>query len=129
MNATTLIIAYRNWLRSNSAMSAALQDTLRGGKLPQHVVQELAQVHAAHYDAYVAQADNGGWRFYTCEEATSKNRHAAAQRQWDRSVAKYHNVQRKEGTRSKTEPQVRLAALYNKLTAAQKRAFLHTIGF
>jgi hypothetical protein len=45
-----------------------------------------------------------GWKFYTSEEAVSANKHEAAQRQWNRCIAKFHNIAKSNrGGARKTE--------------------------
>jgi hypothetical protein len=106
----------------------------KAGFLPNNLIAELAEEHALQYGCHYAVADNGGFRFYTSEEATSANRHEAAQKQWNRCIAKYHDVKRdgRGGSRNKVEKVAprktkrvsELLALFNDLTAAERAAFL-----
>ena len=106
----------------------------KAGFLPNNLIAELAEEHAVQYGCHYAVADNGGFRFYTSEEATSANRHEAAQKQWNRCIAKYHDVKRdgRGGSRNKVEKVAprktkrvsELLALFNDLTAAERAAFL-----
>jgi hypothetical protein len=106
----------------------------KAGFLPNNLIAELAEEHAVQYGCHYAVADNGGFRFYTSEEATSANRHEAAQKQWNRCIAKYHDVKRdgRGGSRNKVEKVAprktkrvsELLALFNDLTAAERAAFM-----
>jgi hypothetical protein len=106
----------------------------KAGFLPNNLIAELAEEHAVQYGCHYAVADNGGFRFYTSEEATSANRHEAAQKQWNRCIAKYHDVKRdgRGGSRNKVEKVAprktkrvsELLAAFNDLTAAERAAFL-----
>jgi hypothetical protein len=106
----------------------------KAGFLPNNLIAELAEEHALQYGCHYAVADNGGFRFYTSEEATSANRHEAAQKQWNRCIAKYHDVKRdgRGGSRNKVEKVAprktkrvsELLALFNDLTAAERAAFM-----
>jgi hypothetical protein len=106
----------------------------KAGFLPNNLIAELAEEHALQYGCHYAVADNGGFRFYTSEEATSANRHEAAQKQWNRCIAKYHDVKRdgRGGSRNKVEKVAprktkrvsELLAAFNDLTAAERAAFL-----
>ena len=106
----------------------------KAGFLPNNLIAELAEEHALQYGCHYAVADNGGYRFYTSEEATSANRHEAAQKQWNRCIAKYHDVKRdgRGGSRNKVEKVAprktkrvsELLALFNDLTAAERAAFM-----
>lgn len=106
----------------------------KAGFLPNNLIAELAEEHAVQYGCHYAVADNGGFRFYTSEEATSANRHEAAQKQWNRCIAKYHDVKRdgRGGSRNKVEKVAprktkrvsELLAAFNDLTAAERAAFM-----
>ena len=106
----------------------------KAGFLPNNLIAELAEEHALQYGCHYAVADNGGFRFYTSEEATSANRHEAAQKQWNRCIAKYHDVKRdgRGGSRNKVEKVAprktkrvsELLAAFNDLTAAERAAFM-----
>jgi hypothetical protein len=73
------------------------------GFLPDSLIAQLAEEHASRYGAcFVLQ--ESGWKFYTSEEAVSANKHEAAQRQWNRCIAKFHNIAKsKRGGARKTE--------------------------
>jgi hypothetical protein len=73
------------------------------GFLPDSLVAQLAEEHASRYGAcFVLQ--ESGWKFYTSEEAVSANKHEAAQRQWNRCIAKFHNIAKSNrGGARKTE--------------------------
>jgi hypothetical protein len=73
------------------------------GFLPDSLIAQLAEEHASRYGAcFVLQ--ESGWKFYTSEEAVSANKHEAAQRQWNRCIAKFHNIAKSNrGGARKTE--------------------------
>ena len=108
------------------------------GFLPDTLVAQLAEEHARQYEiksgaCFFALTDTG-WKFYTSEETTSANKHEAAQRQWNRCIAKFHNIAKsKRGGARKTEPKVTprkskavvaLLRQFNDLSAAERAAFL-----
>ena len=136
MSHTTIRALYGTLIATTLQLDKALSGKLsKAGFLPNTLIAELAEEHALQYGCHYAVADNGGYRFYTCEEATSANRHEAAQKQWNRCIAKYHEVKRdaRGGSRNKSEPKVtprktkrvsELLAAFNDLTAAERAAFL-----
>jgi hypothetical protein len=77
------------------------------GFLPDSLIAQLAEEHARQYEISQARASlltDTGWKFYTSEEAVSANKHEAAQRQWNRCIAKFHNIAKsKRGGARKTE--------------------------
>jgi hypothetical protein len=86
---------------------------------------------------HYAVADNGGYRFYTSEEAISANRHEAAQKQWNRCIAKYHGIKKDKrgGKRNKTEKVAPrrtkrvtdLLVMFHDLNAAERAAFFAAV--
>ena len=124
------VAAYITCLTSDDAMETLLHKLLRGGdKLPNATIALLADAHASFYGAFIAQSKSGSYQFFKSEKVASANRHAAATMKWNRGINRFHDVQRKAASRSKTEAEVKLANTYAKLTAAQKRHFLKLIGF
>ena len=125
------------------AMTLKLDDALSQklnaeGFLPVALVAELAEEHALQYQiktgaCFFAVADNGGYRFYTSEEAISANKHTGAQKQWDRCIAKYHDIKKDKrgGKRNKKEVVVPrrtkrvtdLLVMFHDLNAAERAAF------
>ena len=140
MSHTTIRALYGTLIATTLQLDKALAGKLsKAGFLPNTLIAELAEEHALQYSktgaCFFAVADNGGYRFYTSEEAISANRHEAAQKQWNRCIAKYHNVRYdpRGGSRNKPEPKVtprktkrvsELLAAFNDLTAAERAAFL-----
>lgn len=136
MSHTTIRALYGTLIATTLQLDKALAGKLsKAGFLPNSLIAELAEEHALQYGCHYAVADNGGYRFYTSEEATSANRHEAAQKQWNRCIAKYHDVKRdgRGGSRNKPEPKVtprktkrvsELLAMFNDLSAAERAAFL-----
>ena len=109
------------------------------GFLPDHVVAKLAECHAAFYNrkgspCFISQSESGAYYFYTSEEATSKNRHDAATKKWNRTIRKYHKVtkSKKGGARvmHKSEHGQRDHALkaFKLLSAADRKWFLQQIA-
>ena len=130
MNTTTLVTAYRNWLNATATMQGELQTALRGGTLSAATVAELAEAHAEHYGCYLLEKD-GAWRFYTSDEAVSANRHEAAQRQWDRTVAKYQKprAEKRGGARERNRTSVaeKWMAAFHKLEAKDRKEVLRLL--
>ena len=136
MSNVSIRALYGTLIATTLQLDKALTGKLsKAGFLPNNLIAELAEEHALQYGCHYAVADNGGYRFYTSEEAISANRHEAAQKQWNRCIAKYHNVRYdpRGGSRNKSEPKVaprktkrvsELLALFNDLTAAERAAFL-----
>jgi hypothetical protein len=129
------------------AMTLQLDDALTQkldarGFLPVALVAELAEEHALQYQlktgaCFFTVADNGGYRFYTSEEAISDNRHEAAQKQWNRCIAKYHDIKKDKrgGKRNKKEVVVprrtkrvtELLVMFHDLNAAERAAFFAAV--
>ena len=107
------------------------------GFLPVALIAELAEEHALQYGCHYAVADNGGYRFYKSDEATSANRHEAAQKQWNRCIAKYHGIKKdsRGGKRNKTEKVAPrrtkrvtdLLVMFHDLNAAERAAFFAAV--
>ena len=135
MSNVSIRALYGTLIATTLQLDKALTGKLsKAGFLPNNLIAELAEEHALQYGCHYAVADNGGYRFYTSEEATSANRHEAAQKQWNRCIAKYHDVKRdgRGGSRNKVEKVAprktkrvsELLALFNDLTAAERAAFM-----
>jgi hypothetical protein len=135
MSNVSIRALYGTLIATTLQLDKALTGKLsKAGFLPNNLIAELAEEHAVQYGCHYAVADNGGFRFYTSEEATSANRHEAAQKQWNRCIAKYHDVKRdgRGGSRNKVEKVAprktkrvsELLALFNDLTAAERAAFM-----
>jgi hypothetical protein len=135
MSNVSIRALYGTLIATTLQLDKALTGKLsKAGFLPNNLIAELAEEHALQYGCHYAVADNGGFRFYTSEEATSANRHEAAQKQWNRCIAKYHDVKRdgRGGSRNKVEKVAprktkrvsELLALFNDLTAAERAAFM-----
>lgn len=134
----TLITSYKSFVSSKLAWDKDLADAL-GKKtyLPEDVVEALAQAHAEAYGEkyretiYFQQSATGSWYFYTDEACTRENRHDTATKQWQRNVAKYHNVKKQKGN-GKVSKQVdavqQLVAKFEALSRAEKTRFLKLVG-
>jgi hypothetical protein len=129
------------------AMTLKLDDALSQklnaeGFLPVALVAELAEEHALQYQlktgaCFFAVAANGGYRFYTSEEAISANKHTGAQKQWDRCIAEYHDIKKDKrgGKRDKKEVVVprrtkrvtELLVMFHDLNAAERAAFFAAV--
>lgn len=132
MSNATIVSLYATLLQTSLELDKLVAEKLRGGFLAESLIAELAEVHAEKYDAcYVLQ--ESGWKFYTSEEATSANRHEAAQKQWNRCIAKFHNIKKdaRGGSRAKAEPKAQWQKLGDaalKLSKADLHRFLKYIG-
>lgn len=139
MSHTTIRALYGTLIATTLQLDKALAGKLsKAGFLPNSLIAELAEEHALQYSktgaCFFAVADNGGYRFYTSEEAISANRHEAAQKQWNRCIAKYHEVKRdaRGGNRNKveqvkprkTKQVTQLLVMFNDLSAEERAAFL-----
>ena len=111
MSNVSIRALYGTLIATTLQLDKALTGKLsKAGFLPNNLIAELAEEHALQYQlktgaCFFAVADYGGYRFYTSEEAISANRHEAAQKQWNRCIAKYHNVRHdpRGGSRNKVE--------------------------
>lgn len=104
MTNTSIVSIYGQLIALTLELDKAITEKLDGkGFLPDSLIAQLAEEHASRYGAcFVLQ--ESGWKFYTSEEAVSANRHEAAQRQWNRCIAKFHNIAKsKRGGARKTE--------------------------
>ena len=135
MSHTTIRALYGTLIATTLQLDKALAGKLsKAGFLPNSLIAELAEEHALQYGCHYAVADNGGYRFYTSEEAISANRHEAAQKQWNRCIAKYHNVKpdtrggsrnkKEQVTPRKTKRVSQLLVMFNDLSEAERAAFL-----
>jgi hypothetical protein len=132
MSNATIVSLYATLLQTSLELDKLVAEKLRGGFLADSLIAELAEVHAEKYGAcFVLQ--ESGWKFYTSEEAISANRHEAAQKQWNRCIAKFHNIKKdvRGGTRAKAEPKAEWQKLGDaalKLSKADLHRFLKYIG-
>ena len=133
-NATnaSIVSLYATLLKTSLELDKLVAEKLRGGFLADSLIAELAEVHAEKYGAFFV-LQGSGWKFYTSEEATSANRHGAAQRQWNRCIAKFHNIKKdaRGGSRAKAEPKAEWEKLGDdvlKLSKADFQRFLKYIG-
>jgi len=108
-NKTQITQLYGILLEAQLDLDNLVDKELKGGRfLPDSLIAQLAEEHARVYDektgaCFFALTDTG-WKFYTSEETTSANKHEAAQRQWNRCIAKFHNIAKsKRGGARKTE--------------------------
>ena len=107
------------------------------GFLPDALIAQLAEEHARVYEektgvCFFATGENGAYHFYTSEEATSANLHSAAERKWQRCIAKFHNIKKSNrGGARKTEAKPawqKLGDAFNELSRTEKNAFLKYVG-
>jgi hypothetical protein len=129
---------YAALLQSKQAFDAEVKKYLHKGFLPSDVVTKLAELHAACFNlkgspCFYDQKENGSWKFYTAESMASANRHHAAQKAWERNVQPYQQLVKdsRGGSRKvnlKKSPVDALLAMYNKLSASEKKAFNRAIN-
>jgi hypothetical protein len=132
MTNTSIVSIYGQLIALTLELDKAITEKLDSrGFLPDSLIAQLAEEHASRYGAcFVLQ--ESGWKFYTSEEAVSANRHEAAQRQWNRCIAKFHNIAKsKRGGARKTEAKPswqKLGDAFNELSRTEKNAFLKYVG-
>jgi hypothetical protein len=105
----SIYTTYGTYLQSGASMRDAIQSHLVRGKLPAGIVAGLAKVHAQHYGAHFIQQDSGAYRFFhDADDTTSANRHEAATKQWNRTIAPHTGVakSKKGGKRFKSEKEL-----------------------
>jgi len=104
-NKSQIVALYGELLATSLKLDSLLEKELRGGSfLPDSLIAQLAEEHARQYDCFFATGENGAYHFYTSEESTSANRHDAAERKWQRCIAKFHNIKKSNrGGARKTE--------------------------
>ena len=139
MTNTSIVSIYGQLIALTLELDKAITEKLYSrGFLPDSLIAQLAEEHARQYEiksgACFFVFTYTGWKFYTSEEAVSANKHEAAQRQWNRCIAKFHNiVKSNRGGAHKTEPKVTprkskavvaLLRQFNDLSAAERAAFL-----
>ena len=139
MTNTSIVSIYGQLIALTLELDKAITEKLDSrGFLPDSLIAQLAEEHARQYEiksgACFFVFTDTGWKFYTSEEAVSANKHEAAQRQWNRCIAKFHNiVKSNRGGAHKTEPKVTprkskavvaLLRQFNDLSAAERAAFL-----
>ena len=139
MTNTAIVSIYWQLVALTLELDKAITEKLDSrGFLPDSLIAQLAEEHARQYEiksgACFFVFTDTGWKFYTSEEAVSANKHEAAQRQWNRCIAKFHNiVKSNRGGAHKTEPKVTprkykavvaLLRQFNDLSAAERAAFL-----
>jgi len=85
--------AFASIITSERDWEQALANALGKRKyLPNDVVADLADVLCDKYKCFVDVADNGMYRFYKTDVATSDNIHDGAKKMWQRRVRPYHNI-------------------------------------
>lgn len=132
MTNTSIVSLYGQLIAVTLELDKAIAEKLdKRGFLPDSLIAQLAEEHASRYGAcFVLQ--ESGWKFYTSEEAISANRHEAAQKQWNRCIAKFHNIAKsKRGGARKQEAKPtwqRLGDAFNELSRTEKNAFLKYVG-
>lgn len=132
MSNATIVSLYATLLQTSLELDKLVAEKLRGGFLADSLIAELAEVHADKYGAFFVLQESG-WKFYTSEEAISANKHEAAQKQWNRCIAKFHNIKKdaRGGSRAKAEPKAQWQKLGDaalKLSKADLQRFLKYIG-
>lgn len=132
MTNTSIAALYGTLLATSLELDKQIAEKLdKRGFLPDTLVNNLAEVHAEKYDCFFVLQETG-WKFYTSEEAISANRHEAAQKQWNRCIAKFHNITKsKRGGARKTEAKPtwqKLGDAFNELSRTEKNAFLKYVG-
>ena len=133
----TLKQIYDAYLRAGGDVRKALQANLVRGKLPRHIVEELAGVHAAYYKCHAYCAESGAWRFSNnAKDTTSANRHESATKQWNRTIAPLTGQAKSKqgGARFKTEKisatsqREHTLKAYKLLSVADRKWFLAQIA-
>ena len=139
MTNTAIVSIYGQLVALTLELDKAITEKLDSrGFLPDSLIAQLAEEHARQYEiksgACFFVFTDTGWKFYTSEEAVSANKHEAAQRQWNRCIAKFHNIAKSNrGGAHKTEAKVTprkskavvaLLRQFNDLSAAERAAFL-----
>ena len=104
MSNVSIVALYGTLLATSLELDKEIKSKLDGqGFLPNSLIAQLAEEHARQYQCFFVLQESG-WKFYTSEEAVSANKHEAGQRQWNRCIAKYHNiVKSNRGGARKTE--------------------------
>ena len=131
-----LITSYKNLVISNISWADALAEALgKKSHLPEDVVEKLAQTHAEAYGIrhkctlFYQQSTTGSWQFYTDEECKREDRHETAQKQWNRTVAKYHKTNAKPKTKKQVDEVAQaIKSLRNKFTKAQLKRIANEIA-
>ena len=132
MSNATIVQLYGTLLTTTLELDKQISEKLdKRGFLPDSLVNDIAEVHAEKYDCFFVLQESG-WKFYTSEEAISANKHHAAQQQWNRCIAKFHNVVKsKRGGARKQETKPtwqKLGDAFNELSRTEKNAFLKYVG-
>ncbi len=130
----TIFTTYSAFLTAGTEMRDAIKANLVNGKLPADIVAGLARVHAKHYRAHAEMLETGAYRFFNdASDTTSANRHEAATKQWNRVIAPFIGIKDKRGgKRHKAETLSaveKLAAAYEKLSTAERKAFRKFVGW
>jgi hypothetical protein len=128
MTTINITTAYASFLKTGadfkSAVAAALGDNQF---LPDATVDALAAVHANAYKCEPRQTDGGRWTFYADDK-----RSEAATKAWARWVGCFHKASKSTRggatSKQKVSEAAKLAALYEKLTAAQRKEFRRLTG-
>jgi hypothetical protein len=130
---TTIVQLYGTLLATSLELDKKIVEKLdKRGFLPDALIAQLAEEHARQYDCFFATGENGAYHFYTSEESVSANRHDAAERKWQRCIAKFHNIKKSNrGGARKTEAKPtwqKLGDAFNELSRTEKNAFLKYVG-
>jgi len=133
MSNTTIVQLYGTLLATSLELDKKIVEKLdKRGFLPDALIAQLAEEHARQYDCFFATGENGAYHFYTSEESVSANRHDAAERKWQRCIAKFHNIKKSNrGGARKTEAKPtwqKLGDAFNELSRTEKNAFLKYVG-
>ena len=133
MTNTTIVQLYGTLLATSLELDKKIVEKLdKRGFLPDALIAQLAEEHARQYDCFFATGENGAYHFYTSEESVSANRHDAAERKWQRCIAKFHNIKKSNrGGARKTEVKPewqKIGDRFNELSRADKNAFLKYVG-
>ena len=133
MTNTTIVQLYGTLLATSLELDKKIVEKLdKRGFLPDALIAQLAEEHARQYDCFFATGENGAYHFYTSEESVSANRHDAAERKWQRCIAKFHNIKKSNrGGARKTEAKPtwqKLGDAFTELSRTEKNAFLKYVG-
>ena len=121
--------AYRSYLNASATLQHMVQPMLRAGYLSASAVKNFAIEHAHFYGASYDIKASGTVRFYIAGKVQkSANTHHAAQKTWQRGIAKFvRNTETRGGSRNKTSEAEKWMAAFHKLGSKDRRAVLRLI--
>ena len=120
---TKIATAYRSYLNASATLQHMVQPMLRAGYLSASAVKNFAIEHAHFYGASYAIKASGTVRFYIAGKVQkSANTHHAAQKTWQRGIAKFvRNTETRGGSRNKTSEAEKFLSQFHKMDAKDRR--------